>query len=134
MRVRLFRLEASDGLGVFTSDAAIEARERVARKRGVAYFSDTGEPSPTRHPVPQDDVPGWYGHPNQYDYYCAFGSIPCLLRWFDSEAIRIALNEIGVEMVEFEVDEEDILKGQFQWMFRKDRSALVDRHPVPTVS
>jgi hypothetical protein len=134
MRVRLFRLESHDGLGVFSSDAAIDARERVARKRGVAHFSETGEPSPTRHPTPTDDVPGWYGHPDQYSYYCAFGSIPCMLRWFDSEAIRVEFNALGVELVEFECDEADILKGEFQWMFRKDRAAIVDRHPVPTVS
>jgi hypothetical protein len=134
MRVRLFRLEAPDGTGVFTSGLARQARDQVIRENGDTMFAGNKIPSPFRHPDPYEDVPGWSGADDQYAYYCAFGSIPCLLRWFDSEAIRIKMNNLGVEMVEFEVDEDDIFKGKFQWMFRKDRAALVDRHPVPTVS
>lgn len=133
MRVRLFRLEASDGLGVFTAGSVWEARKLVADERSKGEFIEH-VPDPYRHPCPYDDVPGWRGVDDQYAYYCGFGSIPCLLRWFDSEAIRVKLNELGIRMVEFEVDEDDILKGTYQWMFRKDRAALVDRHPVPTVS
>lgn len=125
--MRVYRLESAKGEGVFTAGIVYDART-------AAGVEDYGDQCPYRHPSPHTDVPRWgeMGYPE--DFYCAFRDIPHLLRWFDSEAVRVEMGKLGAIMKVYEVSPSDVLDGDMQIMFRKGAAISVDTLPVPTVT
>lgn len=128
-KMKVYRLEYRNE-GVFSSGVIYKAMQAMEAKMGL-WAAD--EPNPYRHPSPDNDVLGWAAHPDMYKFYCGFRSIEQLLRWFDSEALRVALNVVGVEMKVYEVAERDVLSGVMQIMFKKCNAQLIETLPVPTV-
>lgn len=132
--MRVYRLENALRGGIFTSGLVYDARDRVTAKRGKTYWHEVEEPDPYRHPNPYEDVPGWSEHEDQDSFYCGFRSIEHLTEWFDSEAIRVALNELGAVMQVYEAAPDDVLEGRAQIMFRRDKAELVETLPIPTLA
>jgi hypothetical protein len=67
-------------------------------------------------------------------FFCGFASQQQLLAWFDSEELRVAMNDVGIHLRVYEVAEEHVFMGDHQVMFRKSEAWLVSSGPVPTLA
>jgi hypothetical protein len=146
--MRVLRLEVTlplDGrAGIFMGmDAPIDSAIQLAVQRRGADWPELqeieGEISPYRHPTPRRDVPAWCNlamenMPEAMRYYCGFASTDQLLAWFDSEALRTAMNDVGITLYEYEVADEYVMHGEYQVMFRKDLATEMGHGPVPTLA
>lgn len=146
--MRVLRLEVTlplDGrAGIFMGyDAPIDHAIQLAMKRRGTDWPEMvdmqGSLSPYRHPTPRRDVPAWERMviENIYEaqrYFCGFRDIEQLLAWFDSEALRTAMNDVGITLYEYEIDPEHVMHGQHQVMFRKDLAQEIGHSPVPTLA
>jgi hypothetical protein len=123
--MRVFRIEDSEGEGIFTSGIAFYIRAKFEHPDGAGWTI----PDPFRHPTPMDDVPGWTL--SMKAYYCCFASMQRLVDWFDSEKFRAALVENGCEVVEYEIDEALVLRGGHQEMFHKAKAERIGTVSMP---
>lgn len=138
--MRIYRIE-KDGQGPFRrNDGGSLVYEAIAMlvatsEGDLIGLLDFWDPrSPYRHPGPESDVPGWRALSDacQSDpYVCGFASMDQLLAWFDSEAVRGAMHELGAEVLEYEIDESHVLKGGCQVVFLKTEASLVSTMAMP---
>ncbi|MEZ2409848.1 hypothetical protein AB6806_23940 [Bosea sp. RCC_152_1] len=127
IEMKVYRLESAKGQGIFNAGIVYDAR-------AAAGVEGDDAQCPYRHPSPYTDVPAWEERGYPRDFFCGFRDVPHLLRWFDSEAIRVEMGKLGAVMKVFEVAPADVLEGEMQIMFRKAAATLVDTLPVPTVA
>jgi hypothetical protein len=145
--MRVLRIERN-GKGVYRNDAGEnapidDAIQLIAKRRGgyAPEFSNwDGALSPYRHPTPLRDVPGFealydrQGEAAAQAYFCGFHSMAQLVTWFDSEAIRSAMNEVGCKLVTYEVADKHVMTGDWQIMFRMSEAQVVSSGPIPTLA
>lgn len=135
--MRVYRIEDRGGRGAFQGLVS-DAMYRAEQTRGVKFYGeDASEPRPGRHPAPCDDP----GLRHMADEVCAgspwffgFESMAALLRWFDSEAHRVCMAELGGRVVVYEVPDEDTVTSDYQTVFRMPKATPVETLPIPTLT
>lgn len=99
----IYRFETDYGRGVYHNDV-----------------TDAVQYDRSRHPMPfEDDIPRWNDLPTeeQLKHRFGFSSIPQLDNWFN-ETERSLLREKGVVLKIYDVDDEHVLVGDSQAVFK----------------
>jgi len=126
--MRLYRIERN-GLGAFYSGLAVDAWWALDKE--LDLFA---EPDPLRHPNPWCDGPHLRDRFSRMKHFCAFKSTEQLLRWFDSEAHRRKMAELGGRVIVYEVSPKFVIEGNHQVVFEKAKAYKVDDIPIPTLT
>ena len=101
--MHVYRLEDPEGRGIYRV-----MMPRTARHR----------------PPPQQDYMDDYSE----DHYFAFVSLDQMLQWFDHEGEVESMQKWKVEVSEYDVDADDVIVGEHQCAFIRDKATLVDRY------
>jgi hypothetical protein len=124
----LYRIERN-GLGAFSGGLVRDAWWALDKE--LDLFA---EPDPLRHPTPWFDGPDLGDRFRSTKHFCAFKSTEQLLRWFDSEAHRRKMAELGGRVIVYEVSPKFVIEGNHQVVFEKAKAEQVDDIPIPTLT
>jgi hypothetical protein len=110
----IYRIEDADGRGAY----------KVVNKRwgdkGPYEFSG-------RHPTPDDDSRlRWDWLVGQWQYFFGFSSEEQMRAWFYDDRWMYVMQDLGLRLTVWEVDEEDSRLGNAQAIFKRDRAVLIE--------
>ena len=114
-KVRIYRLETTEGIGVYMSDA-------------WEHATCTDSTCSDRHPSPLLD-PALQKFQDE-DYF-GFASIAQYRAWVYKAAWRRALFDEGIELVVYEVERQLVTFGEVQCVFMRSKANVIERlHPA----
>lgn len=130
--MRVYRIEDAKGHGPFGGSYIL--RQAISAANAGRGWEDE-EPCPYRHPGPHDetalrDLDIHEGSP----WHFGFRSVAALVRWFDSEAIRVELGKLGAVVAVYEVDPTFVVEGVWQLVFDKPQADRVETLAIPTLA
>lgn len=135
--MNVYRVETEDGTGAFKSDIVSEAAREVRPQPTSEGDYPCWPEDPYRHPGPSDDVllrARWDSLKRPREYYFGFESIDSLLSWFDSEALRRAMNKRGLAVSVYWVPTlAERCIGCRQVIFKRGSKKPRKRFPLPTL-
>lgn len=124
MKIRVFRLENSEGVGVYWSD--------LNRSAGISGDSTPAHPLPHYDQAFMASLQNYKKTNSEYDedhFRFCFSSMTQLQRWFDSDACK-RLASVGVKLNEYECDDSDMICGDTQCTFIKNSAKFIRRHDL----
>lgn len=118
----VYRLENSDGDGIYQSGVAHRIEEAGADLPQTCY----GDVN--RHPTPRLDsllvANGWdWG---QYHLFFAFESYESFRSWFFNDEFLEKAKALGFELVRYETGDSTVILGNAQCAFYRDGSVKID--------
>lgn len=134
----VYRVETENGEGAFRSGLVGQARSQVCRQNEYGDY----ELDPARHPGPDDyregdsfrDAYMALGD-GRNAFYFGFSSMAQLLRWFDSEALRVEMNQLGLAISVYWVPTlSERIEGTYQTVFKRGKKKPRERFPLPTLA
>ena len=130
--ISVWRAEDSRGHGIYWGNTPFggsymgTAAEAVKNRTGRRFGVGRGI-----HPLPDTDIGReWSYRADSCDFYFGFESLEKAREWLYDDDVNAELTSLGIEVVRYEVDEEDVLFGKAQVAFRRGNATLVERLPM----
>jgi hypothetical protein len=129
--MRIYRIERG-GEGAFTSGLVWDARSRLADRLGPDW--DSREPDPIRHSGPYTETDQLQRAFDRDKHKFGFRDMDELVCWFDSEAIRVLMKELGGTVEVYEVPVSRTVTGRMQTIFEFEHAVHVETLQIPTLT